>query len=414
MTNQIMVGRDWRYYRFTVPADARNNWNFTFSQQVGDVNLWLRDTVPPGNATTGTEVRSWSNDSKNQGPYSSSGYDAAGTYTFNTPPLRPGHVYYAGFQAANDATFSFSSATSGGSIGTLPVLDFYTGTINTSVPSGSSVIYRIPVPAEATRMKWTAAHPGSVQVRLEQGTLPGLTSGQHWTSGSSANAAFNMSLTSPNSWPWQSSQSYYLLVTNTSGSPQTLVLTMNGKNAQTEDEDNDGLPDAWELLHGGISTHTQGLQSADGVIDGRNEAQRPGIRHHPLFHLVHDVSKRHAALRIGEGVTAAGSRMAKCAEGRPEMRALLFPVRMDGVHHAAGGESGGDAEDAVGTVDERRGEMREDGGRHELPAYPCAAGSEQCVDFSQTACRTDAAKRGQRGGPCGGLIHFRDGVQTGR
>jgi len=269
---QILVGRDWRYYRFTVPEDAPNTWSITFSQQVGDVNLWLRDTLPPGNRSDGLEtssstfssgLRTWSSDNKNQGPYSTAGQDAAGIYPFNTPPLRPGHTYYAGFRAANDASFTLSCGTSGGSVGILPDLDYYNGTINTSVPAGASILYRIPVPAEGTRMKWTATHPATVQMRVEQGTLPGITGTQHWTSGASANVAFNQVLSST-TWPWQPNHNYYLRVMNTSGSPQNVTLLMLGKNAATDDEDNDGLPDAWELTYFPSAGSYTGISDPDG------------------------------------------------------------------------------------------------------------------------------------------------------
>ncbi|MBK8039227.1 MAG: hypothetical protein IPK22_19150 [Verrucomicrobiaceae bacterium] len=264
VANQTMAAGDWRMFRFTVPEDAPLNWNLTFSQQIGDVVMYVRDTVPPGNSDSisSSYIRAASSDSKNQGPYASYGYDAAGTYGFPLPPLRPGHTYYAGFRAVSDAVFSVSSATSGGTLGTLPDLDYYTGTINTSVPAGGSVLYRIPVPPEATRMKWTATHPTSVQMRLEQGTLPGTTGSQHWTSGSSANVTFNQSFTNSN-WPWLVSRNYYLRVQNNSGSDHNVVLTMNGKNAATEDEDVDGLPDAWERQYFGSTTHN-GTSDPDG------------------------------------------------------------------------------------------------------------------------------------------------------
>jgi plastocyanin len=130
------------------------------------------------------------------------------------------------------------------------------------VPAGGSVLYRIPVPPEATRMKWSATHPTSVQMRLEQGTLPGTTGNQHWTSSGSANVSFNQSFISSN-WPWLVSQNYYLRVLNNSASPQNVVLTMNGKNAATEDEDTDGLPDAWERQYFGSTTHS-GTSDPDG------------------------------------------------------------------------------------------------------------------------------------------------------
>jgi hypothetical protein len=46
LTNQTMAAGDWRFYRFTVPEDAPLNWNLTFSQQIGDVVMHVRDTVP--------------------------------------------------------------------------------------------------------------------------------------------------------------------------------------------------------------------------------------------------------------------------------------------------------------------------------------------------------------------------------
>ncbi len=280
VTNQTLVGRDWRYYRFTLPLDAPNTWNLTFSQQVGDVNMWLRDTIPPGNNLDGLEasdayygypygLRSWAWDTKNQGPYNAAGQDSAGSYAFNTGPLRPGHTYYVGFRAANDATFSFSSSTSGGTIGVLPLLDFYNGTINTSIPAGGSLLYRIPVLAEATRLKWAATNPASVELRLEQGTLPGTSGTQHWLSNGAVNAVFNQVLTTPNNWPWVPNQSYYLRLSNSSGSPQNVTLTMAGKNAATDDEDNDGLPDAWELTYFGnyYSYDGNGDPDFDGVTN---------------------------------------------------------------------------------------------------------------------------------------------------
>ena len=114
-------------------------------------------------------------------------------------------------------------------------------------------------------MKWTATHPTSVQMRLEQGTLPGTTGTQHWTSGTSANVAFNQSLSNLTSgWPWLPNYNYYLRVMNTSGTAQTVTLTMNGKNAATEDEDTDGLPDAWEILYFAGTGSYNGTSDPDG------------------------------------------------------------------------------------------------------------------------------------------------------
>ncbi|WP_367873923.1 hypothetical protein [Luteolibacter sp. Populi] len=271
VTNQTLIGRDWRYYRFTVPADAPATWNLGFTQQVGDVVMWLRDTVPPGqNSVTGSSssnIESWSRDKKNQGPYETAGHDAPASYPFSTPPLRPGHTYYAGFRAAADATFSLTSAVTGSAPTAIPVA-FYGGTIDASIPAGASAYYKIAAPADGTRLKWTSTHPATVQIRVEQGTFPGATGTQHFNS-SSANSTFNQALATT-TWPWQPSQTYYLRIVNSGATAATVQVTIAGQNAGTEDEDSDGLLDAWEktYFNNSISTYNGTHDpDLDGVIN---------------------------------------------------------------------------------------------------------------------------------------------------
>src|SRR5688572_3580945 len=111
VSSQTLADNDWRYYRFTVPEAAPQNWTLTFSQSIGDVVMRIRDTVPPGqeklNSNAAAEIAEVSTDKKNQGPYVDK-YDLPGSHTLTTPPLRPGHVYYVGFRSNNSATFSFS------------------------------------------------------------------------------------------------------------------------------------------------------------------------------------------------------------------------------------------------------------------------------------------------------------------
>jgi len=269
VNNQTLIGRDWRYYRFTVPVDAPATWNLGFTQQVGDVVMWVRDTVPSGqNTGTGSAnsaIESWVDDNKNQGPYLTGGYDAPQIYPFSTPPLRPGHTYYAGFRANSDATFSLTSTATGSAPAATPV-SFYNGVIDTSIPVGGNVLYKIAAPAEGTRLKWTATHPATVQIRIEQGTIPGLSGNQHaLTSG--ANAALNQALT-PTGWPWQSAQTYYVRIVNSGGSPANVLVNIAGVNAGTEDEDNDGLLDAWERQYFNSLTHNGTADpDADGVVN---------------------------------------------------------------------------------------------------------------------------------------------------
>src|ERR1051325_2347037 len=66
------------------------------------------------------------------------------------------------------------------------------------------------------------------------------------------------------SWPFQPAQTYYVLATNTSASPQAFVLRLDGRNAATEDEDGDGLPDQWEYAHFGGLYQYSGGSDPDG------------------------------------------------------------------------------------------------------------------------------------------------------
>ncbi|MEK7951309.1 InlB B-repeat-containing protein [Luteolibacter soli] len=264
VNNQTLIGRDWRYYRFTVPVDAPAAWNLGFTQQVGDVVMWVRDTVPSGQNTgtssANTSIESWVDDNKNQGPYLAGGYDAPQVYAFNTAPLRPGHTYYAGFRANSDATFSVTSTTTGSFPAAIPV-SFYNGVIDTNLPAGGSALYKIAAPAEGTRLKWTATHPATVQIRVEQGTIPAFIGNQHSNS-TTANSSLNQALT-PTGWPWQSAQTYYVRIVNNGASPASVLVNVAGVNAGTEDEDADGLPDVWERQYFNSLTHN-GAADPDG------------------------------------------------------------------------------------------------------------------------------------------------------
>ncbi|MGA1238959.1 MAG: immunoglobulin domain-containing protein, partial [Limisphaerales bacterium] len=113
-------------------------------------------------------------------------------------------------------------------------------------------------------------------------TLPGLTGSQHWVS-NPGDVAFNYALYTNASgggyWPWLVGMDYYLRLVNTSGNPESITLTMKGVTAETEDEDNDGLPDRWEHLYfGGTWYHGDSDPDGDGVTnttefaDGTNPA----------------------------------------------------------------------------------------------------------------------------------------------
>lgn len=227
LANQVLAAKDWRYYRVPVPLDAPSQWKISFTQTSGDVVLYLRDTVPPGH---GSDITDYRNDQKDQrtvtpSPFS---FDAPGTYTINTPPLRPDTVYYIGVRAVSDAQFTIGSAVAGGTVGVPPTLDFFTGTIGgLSLPAGGSAVYRVAVPTGAGRWKHTSVHSTGVRVSLQNGTLPVYSTAQ-WQSGGVANSSLTRDLTG---WPWWPGFTYYLLIENTSGTTQSFSLQLAGEQA---------------------------------------------------------------------------------------------------------------------------------------------------------------------------------------
>jgi subtilase family serine protease len=226
LTNQIMAGGDWRYYRVAIPTNAPAHWNVTFSQQQGDVVMYVRDTSPPGNDIYRYgPYADWTSDNKNNGPYPN--FDPVGTYDLPTPPLRPGHTYYLGFRAVNDATFSVSSAAVG-SFGSPILLPFVNGYSSNAIPAYSALLYQVNVPAGASRWIHSSAHSSDVQVYLEQGTLPYLDSTADWRSSGASNSRLNQSLTNPAGWPWMPDKSYYIVVTNTAAADRSFSITLSG------------------------------------------------------------------------------------------------------------------------------------------------------------------------------------------
>ncbi len=287
LSNQILASGDWRYYRFQVPTTVPVGWQVSFTQLSGDVWLYMRDTVPPGNGISLTDTyRHWNHigDQKNNGPYPD--YNNPGTYTFTTPPTRPGHVYYLGFRAIGDSTFSVSIGTNGVPLEVLPEIPFYGGSINTSIPGLSAVTYQIEAPADATRWKHLSTHTTNLLLYIEQGTLPMRATTDDWRS-TGANSFDNRYLLNalPAAWPWVPAQTYYLTISNRVASPESLSFTMDGRNAATDDDDNDGIPDAWERQYfGSTSRLPTGDDDNDGVTnlleyqDGTNPADNTSFR----------------------------------------------------------------------------------------------------------------------------------------
>jgi len=253
--NQILAARDWRYYRVTIPTNAPESWSIDFSQQAGDVVMYIRDTIPPGSGLNSEyDFRSWGTgdwpsygDRKNDGPYDS--YDAAGSYTFDVPPLRPGHTYYVGFRAVVDATFSVTSSVSSAYMPTPVVLAHYGGYYSNTIAAGSSAVFRIDVPSDAARLAFATEHSTDLFVYLEQGTLPNLYASPDWQNFGAANSGLMQYLNiGIFSWPWQPGHHYYVMAVNNTGVEQSFTITTLGTRI-VGDSDGDGMPDWWETYY---------------------------------------------------------------------------------------------------------------------------------------------------------------------
>ncbi|MGD1084295.1 MAG: hypothetical protein ABSA47_06010 [Verrucomicrobiota bacterium] len=226
LTSQEMVAGDWLYYSAFIPTNAPVDWNVTFSTQLGNVVMYVRDRVPPGQATATYDLRDWNSDDKNHGPYPN--FPSPGTHTLTTPPLRPGNTYYLGFYAENDSTFSVSDSTNGGFVNYTSTLPFYGGYTTNQIPAYGQLKFRIDVPNDATEWIDTSIYPASVWLFLDQGSAPTLTRADDWYSEGNPNQGLDVSLENATSWPWLPGYSYYLNVTNTSGATQPFSFSMFG------------------------------------------------------------------------------------------------------------------------------------------------------------------------------------------
>jgi len=241
---QTLAAGDWRYYRVLLPVDMPDRWTISFTEQQGDVSIYLRDTLPPGLGLSTNTYVDWSSDAKNHGPYPY--FTNAGAYTLSVPPVRPGNVYYLGVRAVSDASFTLSSIPGVNPLGLAGVIAFKGGFVTNQIPSGGVLRYRIDAPECARRWRHSATHASSVFCYIDQGTLPTMTSVDHWSS-SGPNSSYSAVL-SYSSWPWWPGQMYYLTVINISASPQPFSFRMDG---EFDDLDADGLPDCWEIEYFG-------------------------------------------------------------------------------------------------------------------------------------------------------------------
>lgn len=259
-TAQTLLADDMRYYRVAVPQSSTTlgsstplSWNITLNQTLGDVVVFIRDTLPPGQGSDGnvdyvpnawwsvadaiaahttaasTYFQDWYDDNGIENPNPYAVIDANGATNFTLPPVEPGKVYYLGVYARTGSTFDISSSITAERLALAGVVPFTNGTVAVSLAGGEERIYRVDVPANATVWQHTGSANSNACLSLQQGTVPPL-SGAHW-----AGCAFNSALTrNLDGSPWQPGHSYYMRVRNTSAGILSLGFTMNGQIAQPD------------------------------------------------------------------------------------------------------------------------------------------------------------------------------------
>ncbi|MCF7675364.1 MAG: hypothetical protein K9M97_08465, partial [Akkermansiaceae bacterium] len=236
--SQLLAAGDWRYYRVIIPEDAPSEWSVTYSQQQGDVDLTLRDTIPPGLSfyfganSKGASLyeRDWAADRKNPGIPGTYSLSTPGTYTFSPPAVRPGSVYYLGFKAISDAVFDVSSSVGPETIGVIPEIAFAGGSIDITIPPGEHRYYKVVAPPNALRWSHTSTRSSNIEVRIEQGSVPALTGTADYTS-SQTNGYFARDFWAY--WPWTPDQTYYLAFLNHGTGPEPLRFAMQGEAGST-------------------------------------------------------------------------------------------------------------------------------------------------------------------------------------
>ena len=245
-----VLQNDFRYYQIEIPELPATSAELavTFSEVFGDVNLHLRDTIPPGNSNVvqgGGERAVIDADDDNKNRWSfwgmiNSGIDEPGTTNFTFPELRPGETYFIGMRGRTDGTFDLDVSPSS----TL-ITDNY-GVIDTiafsgepaghdyTVAAGETRTIRVQVPEGARRWVSNHLHSSDVDVLIEQGTPPNpLTTSNsnvhRFLSGT--NTSFNQVLAGV--WPWVPGEDYFILIRNDGSVAETVNITLSGEGEET-------------------------------------------------------------------------------------------------------------------------------------------------------------------------------------
>jgi hypothetical protein len=232
--NQTVAANDWRYYRFLVPTNPPQFWDLTVAQSQGDVDVWVRDTAPPGDTANG--IASWL-ERKNEG-VNYQYYPTPGTWRFSVPQIRPGHVYYVGVRAVADSTFPISSTTSGPLLSQafpdFDLIDSAGGVVSLTLAPFERKTWRLQIPPDAPRWKHFATNSSAVRLYLQNGSVPWAARdnpGDHWSSGGAINSVFEISLAdrTQGGWPWVRGETYFIAATNESAIAQSLSLRLDSR-----------------------------------------------------------------------------------------------------------------------------------------------------------------------------------------
>lgn len=275
LDGQTLAAGDWRYYRVPIPAEPTTTLRVTFSEAAGDVRLHVRHGAPPGLSTsTSTSIPSdiidWIDDNENVRPLPGP-FDVPGVVDLPVPSLRPGEVIVLGFEGKTAATFSVGAEWVGPStlvaFAPFTLLPYNGGAQEIVLPPLGQATWRVFVPPEATRWKHTSIHPNDVWTYLEQGAPSPQTTSGHRAQQSQANTGFSQFL---GAWPWVANHTWYLTAVNKSNEARTFSFHLDGRDATNDDEDNDGLLDAWERLYFGNTNATAGADTdGDGLTNLR-------------------------------------------------------------------------------------------------------------------------------------------------